>query len=147
MADQLTVVSPNQKFVVWGNNIGVAYTSESVTADDNMPQTTSFTKDGDEAEIRDAEGEVQTFVCYNKRQTLDIEVIPTGGTVAAAKGNNLCPAKGSLVTVTDLSSGGHSELADTWICINASQSGSNTSEVRISMSLRQYAVAVATATT
>jgi hypothetical protein len=93
MADQLTVVSPNQKFVVWGNNIGVAYTSESVTADDNLPQTTSFTKDGDEAEIRDAEGEVQTFVCYNKRQTLDIEVIPTGGTAGSRERQQSLPGK------------------------------------------------------
>ena len=144
MADQLT--TSTKQLVVWGTNIGVAYTTGGIGTADNLPQSSSFTKDGDEAEIRDAEGEVQTFVCYNKRQTLDIEVIPTGGTVAAAKGNNLCPAKGSLVTVTDLSSGGHSELVDTWICINASQSGSNTSEVRISMSLRQYAAAVATAT-
>ena len=144
MADQLTVVSPNQKFVVWGNNIGVAYTSESVTADDNLPQTTSFTKDGDEAEIRDAEGEVQTFVCYNKRETLDIEVVPVGLLAASAGLNNVCPAKGELVTISDLSgTTNHTELISTsWICINASQSASNTSEVRISMSLRKYAVAL-----
>jgi hypothetical protein len=88
--------------VVWGNNIGVAYTSESLTAADNLPQSTSFTKDGDEAEIRDAEGEVQTFVCYNKRETLDIEVVPVGLHVQAA-GKQSMPSKRGTCHNPDLS--------------------------------------------
>jgi hypothetical protein len=76
MSSQLT--TSTKQLVVWGTNIGVAYTTGSIGTDDNLPQSSSFTKDGDEAEIRDAEGEVQTFVCYNKRETLDIEVVPVG---------------------------------------------------------------------
>jgi len=142
MADQLT--TSTKQLVVWGTNIGVAYTTGSIGTADNLPQSSSFTKDGDEAEIRDAEGEVQTFVCYNKRQTLDIEVVPVGLLAASAGANNVCPAKGELVTISDLSgTTNHTELISTsWICINASQSASNTSEVRISMSLRKYAVAL-----
>ena len=142
MADQLT--TSTKQLVVWGTNIGVAYTTGSIGTDDNLPQSSSFTKDGDEAEIRDAEGEVQTFVCYNKRETLDIEVVPVGPLAASAGLNNVCPAKGELVTISDLSgTTNHAELESTsWICINASQSASNTSEVRISMSLRKYAVAL-----
>ena len=142
MAYQLT--TSTKQLVVWGTNIGVAYTTGSIGTDDNLPQSSSFTKDGDEAEIRDAEGEVQTFVCYNKRETLDIEVVPVGLLAASAGLNNVCPAKGELVTISDLSgTTNHTELISTsWICINASQSASNTSEVRISMSLRKYAVAL-----
>jgi hypothetical protein len=142
MADQLT--TSTKQLVVWGTNIGVAYTTGSIGTADNLPQSSSFTKDGDEAEIRDAEGEVQTFVCYNKRETLDIEVVPVGLLAASAGVNNVCPAKGELVTISDLSgTTNHTELVSTsWICINASQSASNTSEVRISMSLRKYAVAL-----
>ena len=142
MASQLT--TSTKQLVVWGTNIGVAYTTGSIGTDDNLPQSSSFTKDGDEAEIRDAEGEVQTFVCYNKRETLDIEVVPVGLLAASAGLNNVCPAKGELVTISDLSgTTNHTELISTsWICINASQSASNTSEVRISMSLRKYAVAL-----
>ena len=142
MADQLT--TSTKQLVVWGTNIGVAYTTGGIGTADNLPQSSSFTKDGDEAEIRDAEGEVQTFVCYNKRQTLDIEVVPVGPLAASAGANNVCPAKGELVTISDLSgTTNHTELISTsWICINASQSASNTSEVRISMSLRKYAVAL-----
>jgi hypothetical protein len=142
MADQLT--TSTKQLVVWGTNIGVAYTTGSIGTADNLPQSSSFTKDGDEAEIRDAEGEVQTFVCYNKRETLDIEVVPVGLLAASAGLNNVCPAKGELVTISDLSgTTNHTELVSTsWICINASQSASNTSEVRISMSLRKYAVAL-----
>ena len=142
MADQLT--TSTKQLVVWGTNIGVAYTTGSIGIADNLPQSSSFTKDGDEAEIRNAEGEVQTFVCYNKRETLDIEVVPVGPLAASAGLNNVCPAKGELVTISDLSgTTNHTELESTsWICINASQSASNTSEVRISMSLRKYAVAL-----
>jgi hypothetical protein len=144
MADQLT--TSTKQLVVWGSQVGVQYTTGTIVPADNLAQSASFTKDGDEAEIRDAEGEVQTFVCYNKRETLDIEVIPVGTTAANAGANNVCPTKGEIVTITDLTSGSegnHSELASTsWICINASQSASNTSEVRISMSLRKYAVAL-----
>ena len=142
MASQLT--TSTKQLVVWGTNIGVAYTTGSIGTDDNLPQSSSFTKDGDEAEIRDAEGEVQTFVCYNKRETLDIEVVPVGPLAASAGANNVCPAKGELVTISDLSgTTNHTELVSTsWICINASQAASNTSEVRISMSLRKYAVAL-----
>ena len=142
MADQLT--TSTKQLVVWGTNIGVAYTTGGIGTADNLPQSSSFTKDGDEAEIRDAEGEVQTFVCYNKRETLDIEVVPVGLLAASAGLNNVCPAKGELVTISDLSgTTNHTELMSTsWICINASQSASNTSEVRISMSLRKYAVAL-----
>jgi hypothetical protein len=143
MASQLT--TSTKQLVVWGTNIGVAYTTGSIGTADNLPQSSSFTKDGDEAEIRDSEGEVQTFVCYNKRETLDIEVVPVGLLAASAGLNNVCPAKGELVTISDLSgTTNHTELISTsWICINASQSASNTSEVRISMSLRKYAVALA----
>ena len=142
MADQLT--TSTKQLVVWGTNIGVAYTTGGIGTADNLPQSSSFTKDGDEAEIRDAEGEVQTFVCYNKRETLDIEVVQVGLLAASAGLNNVCPAKGELVTISDLSgTTNHTELISTsWICINASQSASNTSEVRISMSLRKYAVAL-----
>ena len=142
MADQLT--TSTKQLVVWGTNIGVAYTTGGIGTADNLPQSSSFTKDGDEAEIRDAEGEVQTFVCYNKRETLDIEVVPVGLLAASAGLNNVCPAKGELVTISDLSgTTNHTELVSTsWICINASQAASNTSEVRISMSLRKYAVAL-----
>jgi hypothetical protein len=142
MADQLT--TSTKQLVVWGTNIGVAYTTGGIGTADNLPQSSSFTKDGDEAEIRDAEGEVQTFVCYNKRETLDIEVVPVGLLAASAGLNNVCPAKGELVTISDLSgTTNHTELISTsWICINASQSASNASEVRISMSLRKYAVAL-----
>jgi hypothetical protein len=78
MADQLT--TSTKQLVVWGSQVGVQYTTGTIVPADNLAQSASFTKDGDEAEIRDAEGEVQTFVTYNKRETLDIEVIPVGTT-------------------------------------------------------------------
>jgi hypothetical protein len=132
MSSQLT----NSKVVVWGNNIGVVYTN--VSAAENLPQSSTFGRDGDEAEIRDSDGEVQTHITYNKTETLEIEIIPIGSTLAFAKANNVCPTKGELITITDTGSA-HTDLASTyWICLNASQSASNTSEVRISVSMKKY---------
>ena len=132
MSSQLT----NSKVVVWGNNIGVAYTD--VSAVENLPQSSTFGRDGDEAEIRDSDGEVQTHITYNKTETLEIEIIPIGSTLAFAKANNVCPTKGEMITITDAGSA-HTDLAsEYWICLNASQSASNTSEVRISVSMKKY---------
>lgn len=131
-----------KKLVVWGNKIGVAYTSGSVAAGDNIPKTSSFTKDGDEAELRNTEGEVVTWIGYNKFETLDIEVVPVGDDLTAAGAANICPEKGEKVTITDLTSATsaeHSELASTdWICMSASQSSSDTDMTKISMSLKKY---------
>ena len=155
MSTQVTT-SSNAKVVCWGNEIGVAYTSDSVAiaAADSLPQTATFTRDGDEQEIRDNDGEVITFVTYNLRETLDIEVIPVGDSAANAAANNIAPAKGTLVTITDTSSGDNTRIAGgtsgnekKYICISSTQTNSNTSEVRISMSLRRYAADVATAGT
>ena len=95
MSTQVTT-SSNAKVVCWGNEIGVAYTSDSVAiaAADSLPQTATFTRDGDEQEIRDNDGEVITFVTYNLRETLDIEVIPVGDSAANAGPNNIAPIKG-----------------------------------------------------
>lgn len=147
MSTQVTTAT-EKKVVVWGNRIGVSYTTGTVVSGDNLPQTSTFTKDGDEQEIRDSSGDVQTFVCYNKRETLDIEVIPIGTTLSDAAGNNVSPAKGEIVTITDASgNGSHSELAQAYICITSTQTGSNTGEIRISMSLRAYESGVATVLT
>ena len=135
-----------KKLVVWGNKIGVAYTSGTVTADDNIPKTSSFTKDGDEAELRNTEGEVVTWIGYNKFETLDIEVVPVGTTLTLAGSANICPEKGEKVTITDLTSATsaeHSELASTdWICMSASQSSSDTDMTKISMSLKKYTLSL-----
>ena len=144
MADQLSTTT--KRLVVWGAKIGVACTTGSVGVGDNLPKTASFTKNGDEAEIRNTEGEVVTHITYNKFDTLDIEVIPVGTTLTLAGEANICPEKGEIVTVTDLTSGTsaeHSELASaSWICLSASQSSSDVSETRISMSLKKYALAL-----
>lgn len=135
-----------KKLVVWGNKIGVSYSTGSIAAADNIPKTSSFTKDGDEAELRNTEGEVVTWIGYNKFETLDIEVVPIGIDLTAAGAANICPEKGEKVTITDLTSGTsaeHSELASTdWICMSASQSSSDTDMTKISMSLKKYTLSL-----
>lgn len=138
------------KAVVWGNNIGVAYTD--MTKTENLNQSTTYTREADEQEIRDADGEVVNLTIYNARNTIDIEVIPIGATLVAAKANNVSPAYGEQVVITDESSGGHTQVPGAhsgyYICVGATQTSTNTGEVRISMSLRAYSTDIsANATT
>lgn len=137
------------KAVVWGNNIGIVYTptsggSEFDSATDGLPQSSTFTREADEQEIRDYEGEVVNLTIYNKRNTLEIEVIPVGTTLANARTANVCPDYGDLVTISD-NDGGHTQLdasatsnTGKYICVGSSQASTNTGETRINMSLRVY---------
>ena len=131
--------------VVWGTNIGVVYTpsggSEFDSTNDGKVQSNTYTREADEQEIRDADGEVVNLTIYNKRSTLDIEVIPVGDTLATAKTANVSPDYGQLVTISDPNSA-HTQIvglhSGKYICVGSTQTSSNTGEVRISMSLRQY---------
>jgi hypothetical protein len=132
--------------VVWGIAMGMSGTGVTGSF---ATQSLQFSADADEAEIRNGKGAVVTDIFYNQRQTITIEVIPTGTTIALARTNNVLPAPGAIVTVTDTED---TELAGTnsgkYIFVRGSKSKSNTGATSLSMELKQYVendVAVAVA--
>lgn len=124
------------KGVVWGIATGMSGTGVTTSFES---QSLQFSAEADEAEIRNGKGQVVVDIFYNQRQTITIEVIPTGATIAAARTANILPAPGAIVTVTDTED---TELAGTnagkYICVRASKSKSNTGATSISMELKQY---------
>jgi hypothetical protein len=122
--------------VVWGIATGLSGTGVTTSF---AAQSLQFSAESDEAEIRNGKGQTVTDIFYNQRQTITIEVIPTGTTIANARSANIIPPPGAVVTITDTED---AELAGTnvgkYICVRASKSKSNTGATSISMELKQY---------
>ena len=126
--------------VFWGLE-GVTYTGfGSVTA---QTQSADLNVTADEKQIRDADGDVISCVYYNQTRTLDLEVVPTGATIALARtsSDGFMVDSGSLITVIDsagaeIDSAEGSGAAGVYILKESRLSRSNENEARsISMSL------------
>ena len=126
--------------VFWGLG-GVTYTGfGSVTA---QTQSADLNVTADEKQIRDADGDVISCVYYNQTRTLDLEVVPTGATVAAAQASSAAfmVNSGTIITVTDAQAGLEIDsdegdgAAGVYILKESRLSRSNENEARISMSL------------
>ena len=124
--------------VFWGVN-GVGFSSPTATG---QFQSVDLTTTADEKLIRDGDGDVIACVYYNNTRTLDLEVIPTGSTLAAAQlsADNFLVASGTVIVVADTESvetdtavGGGA--AGEYLLRESSISRSNEGEARISMSL------------
>jgi hypothetical protein len=125
--------------VFWGLE-GVTYTGfGAVTA---QTQSADLNVTADEKQIRDADGDVISCVYYNQTRTLDLEVVPTGATIALARtsSNGFMVNSGTLITVIDsagaeIDSDEGAGSAGVYILKESRLSRSNENEARISMSL------------
>lgn len=119
---------------------GVTYTGfGSVTA---QTQSADLNVTADEKQIRDADGDVISCVYYNQTRTLDLEVVPTGATIAAARlsSDGFMVNSGTIITVADtageeIDSAEGAGAAGVYILKESRLSRSNENEARISMSL------------
>lgn len=122
--------------VVWGLSHGATGTGiGTFTA-----QSAQFATEAEQAELRGSTGQTLGKIFYNAKQTLTLEVIPTGTTLALAKAANILPAPSAIVTVT--AGDDDTEVDGThtgkYVCIRASKQSSNTDMVKISMELEQF---------
>jgi hypothetical protein len=126
--------------VFWGLE-GVTYTGfGTVTA---QTQSADLNVTADEKQIRDADGDVISVVYYNQTRTLDLEVVPTGATIALAQASSAAfmVNSGTIITVTDTQAGLEIDSAEgsgaagVYILKESRLSRSNENEARISMSL------------
>jgi hypothetical protein len=126
--------------VFWGLE-GVTYTGfGTVTA---QTQSADLNVTADEKQIRDADGDVISVVYYNQTRTLDLEVVPTGATIALAQASSAAfmVNSGNIITVTDTQAGLEIDSAEgsgaagVYILKESRLSRSNENEARISMSL------------
>ena len=103
-------------------------------------QSFNFTKTADEKLIRDYDGDVVAAVHFNAMREISFEVIPSAGSIAAAKtaGDALMPNIGADIELTDADStetdeAQVSQAAGKYIVRSAALSRSNESEARISI--------------
>tara|TARA_Y100000593_G_C4048620_1_gene208611 strand:- start:42 stop:488 length:447 start_codon:yes stop_codon:yes gene_type:complete len=124
----------------WGLD-GVTYTGFASGAT-GQTQTADLSVTADEKMIRDADGDVKAIVYYNASRTLDLEIVPTGATQAAARtaGASFVMPSGTKITVAD-TEGAEIDAADgsggagEYLVRESSLSRSNENEARISVSL------------
>ena len=89
------------KGLIWG--VGGLTCTGIIAAAKNRLQTADFTQDASFAALEDESGEVAGGVFFNKKYELELSVIPSDTTIAAAKTNldAILLAPGTLVAITD----------------------------------------------
>lgn len=123
------------KAVVWGLATGATATGMGTF----LAQSADFSVEGEMVEVRNAVGQVVGQVHFNPKQTLTMEVIPTGTTIADAKAANILPIPGTVVTVSDTVD---TEVAGTnsgkYIFLKGSKKKSNTDVTKLTFEMMQY---------
>ena len=121
--------------VVWGTD-GVSMTGTGVHATGKV-RSVAYSLDGEWQEIRGQDGKVITVVIPDAVETIEVEVIPTGATKAAAIACYILPARGAQVTFTDT---GDAELSSglVFAFMAGKKNKTNTGEGTLSMTLKRY---------
>jgi hypothetical protein len=128
--------SASAKAVYWslwttvsGTNIGTG-----------IVQSVDFGEEADEKVIKGADGATQAIIFSDPRQTMTIEIIPSGATETLARAASVLPNVGGSVTVADA---GDPEIASSnWIFISGSKRRSVDSESVLTFNLRKYETAL-----
>lgn len=110
-------------------------------------QSAGFTADSEVAMLKSPIGATKTEIYFDSKETLTLEVVPTGTTLALAKAANVLPAPGAIVTVVDSEGSGDLEIAagtngngvgSEYIFVSGSKQASNTDMVKLTFNLRRY---------
>lgn len=85
--------------VIWGLG-GFSVSGTGVYATGQV-QSVRYTLGGQETEIKGADGVTLSLVLFGHMDSITVEVIPSGATLAAAKACGILPARGADITVAD----------------------------------------------
>jgi hypothetical protein len=122
--------------VVWGiTTTGAAYTGSGTL----RHQSQSFARSSDMEETRDELGEVINVTAYNQQQEIQLTVVPSGATMAAAKASNIVPVPGEKLTITDadVSLGGGS--TKDYMVVSATMNKTNNGKATIEITAKRWA--------
>jgi hypothetical protein len=91
--------------VVWGITTGSAGTPGKITLGTGVGDivTSSITNDAKNLEhINPINGELKGLTFYDDRKSVELEVVPSGSTLAAARSAaDACPTPGSVIVLAD----------------------------------------------
>lgn len=132
--------------VFWA--LGSSLTATGTGMGTFLPQSADFDVMADiDVKIPDYKGETIGRVFADQKQTLKLEVIPTGATIAAAQAASILPVPGAVITVVDTVD---TEVSGTqsgkYLFIRGSKRRSNTDVVKLTFELEQYVASDVTAT-
>jgi hypothetical protein len=83
--------------VVWG--IGVPGAGGTAFGAGALIQSAHFGVEAESVEVKNAIGDCVAMSFFNQKQTLTVEVIPSGAAISNANGTNLLPLPGTAVTI------------------------------------------------
>lgn len=122
-------------------NFGYATTTNGITItgiSGFLLQEAEHEADGDNEQIRDADGDVVADVHYNATQRATITAVITGTGLANAITNTTKPAKGTILVISACAS--DTELVATnWVVMRSRITGSNTTAKRLTIEIEKHA--------
>jgi hypothetical protein len=124
--------------VFWG--IGSSFTASGTGIGASLrPQSVDFdVSAGVDVGIADYKGETIGRVMADLKETLKIEVIPTGATIAAAKAASILPNPGTVVTIVDTDDTEVAGVSTTaWLFIRGSKRRANNDVVKLTFELER----------
>lgn len=129
--------------VVWALATGVSATGLGTC----QVQSADYGVESDLKEIKGIDGDTKCIVFSDPKETMSIEVVPSGATISAAKSASILPAPGADVTITDTDDSevaGSTGTSNRWHFISGTKRKTNDGEVRLTMTLRRYAADLVT---
>jgi hypothetical protein len=131
--------------VVWG--LGSDFSATGTGVGTFLPQGADFEVEADEVEIPDYKGETIGEIFLNEKNTLKMEVIPKGTTLALARAANVLPSPGAVITVVDTNDAEIAGATTTaYLFIRGSKRKSVKDVVKLNFELKRYVANDVTAT-
>jgi len=122
-------------------SIETTFTGTGVYAT-GIVQSVKYGLDGDQKKIKGADGKTVTRIFSDTIETITIEVIPSGTTLALAKASYVLPARGADITVVDsddseIAGSGTSDGTGTYIFISGEKTTTIDGEAVLTMVLER----------
>jgi len=125
--------------VVWG----ISSSPVVIGTGSAVVTSQTFGSESDEVEHRNALGVVVGITTFNRRQTMELTVYPSGATIAAIGTSNILPKAGETVKVIDaddldVGAAASPNNGKEWHVVSATKTKSNEDKMTFNLSLRRY---------
>lgn len=133
-----TLVAKASVAVFWG--LGSSLTATAASGMGTfLPQSADFDVEADEVSVADYKGDTTAIVFFDQKETLKMEVIPTGSTIANAKIASILPAPGTIITVVDTDDTEVAGATTTaYVFIRGSKRRSNKDVCKLTFEMRRH---------
>ncbi len=132
-----TLVAKASVAVIWG--LGSSLTATGTGVGTFIPQSADFDVEAEEVSVSDYKGETTAVVFFDQKETLKMEVIPSGTTIALSKAASILPAPGTIITVVDTDDTEVAGATTTaYMFVRGSKRRSNKDVVKLTFEMKRY---------